>query len=393
MPLPETPFLSRRNLLRGGVGLAGLVGAGPLLAACSGDGSSDGVAADGTVTITMWHGQADQGKATLDKLVADFQAKNPKIKVNASSGGVLADSMLQKITTALSSGQYPDIAYIFGPDIASVARSPKVAHLGAYTKKPELRWDDFYPAARDAVTVDGRAAWLPGPGRQPLRGLQQEGVQGRRGARARRPGGPGTTSSATARQLTDPAKGIFGTGWPADGGEDCVWRIYPMIWDLGGDIVTKDGRQVAFDDDSGLKALETINQLGKDKSVYPDTKPGSETMYQIFNNNKMGMVPTGPWQLPDFIENKTEYGVVPAAHVHRQRRDHRRARHLDGLRQRLRPGRCRRQVPDLPDRGGPGRPVGQPGREPAAAQQHGAVAGVEAARRPRPSVSTSSPRR
>ena len=48
---------------------------------------------------------------------------------------------------------------------------------------------------------------------------------------------------AIARQLTDPAKGIFGTGWPADGGEDCVWRIYPMIWDLGGDIVTKDGQE------------------------------------------------------------------------------------------------------------------------------------------------------
>jgi multiple sugar transport system substrate-binding protein len=34
-------------------------------------------------------------------------------------------------------------------------------------------------------------------------------------------------------------------------------------------------------------------------------------MYQIFNNNKMGMIPTGPWQLPDFIDNKTDYGVVP----------------------------------------------------------------------------------
>ena len=45
--------------------------------------------------------------------------------------------------------------------------------------------------------------------------------------------------------------------------------------------------------------------------MYPDTKPGSETMYQIFNNDKMGMVPTGPWQLPDFVENKTDYGVVP----------------------------------------------------------------------------------
>ncbi len=84
-----------------------------------------------------------------------------------------------------------------------------------------------------------------------------------------------------------------------------------MIWDLGGDIVDKSGKKVAFDGDSGRKALETINRLAKDKSVYPDTKPGSETMYQIFNNNKMGMIATGPWQLPDFIDNKTDYGVVP----------------------------------------------------------------------------------
>ena len=55
-----------------------------------------------------------------------------------------------------------------------------------------------------------------------------------------------------------------------------------------------DGKKVAFDDDSGLKALQTINRSAKDKSVYPDTKPGSETMYQIFNNDKMGMVPMGP---------------------------------------------------------------------------------------------------
>ena len=101
------------------------------------------------------------GKVTLDKLVADFHRSNPKIKVDASSGGVLADSMLQKITTALSSGQFPDIAYIFGPDIASVARSPSVANLTTFTKKPALRWDDFYPAAREAVTVEGEARGFP----------------------------------------------------------------------------------------------------------------------------------------------------------------------------------------------------------------------------------------
>ncbi|HVI20257.1 MAG TPA: extracellular solute-binding protein, partial [Gaiellales bacterium] len=33
--------------------------------------------------------------------------------------------------------------------------------------------------------------------------------------------------------------------------------------------------------------------------------------YQLFNNDKIGMVVTGPWQLPDFIEAKTGFGVAP----------------------------------------------------------------------------------
>lgn len=305
---PSGRMPTRRELLRNGLGLAALAGMSPLLNAC---GSNDGGAgADGSVTITMWHGQEDQGKATIDKIVTAFQAKNPKIKVNASSGGVLADSMLQKITTALASGKYPDIAYIFGPDIANVARSPKVANLQPFVTQPDMNWDDYYPAARDAVTVDGKVRGFPALVDNLCVAYNKKVFQA---AGVAEPTGDWTWDDfvATAKRLTDPAKGIFGTGWPAVGDEDCVWRIYPMIWDLGGSIVDDSGKKIGFDGNPGLKALQIIHQLGADKSVYADTKPGSDTMYQIFNNGKMAMVPTGPWELPVFMDAKTEYGVVP----------------------------------------------------------------------------------
>jgi multiple sugar transport system substrate-binding protein len=306
---PSGSVPTRRDFLRGGLSLAALAGIAPILSACGSD-DDNSVAADGTVTITMWHGQNDQGKEAIDKIVASFQSKNPKIKVDASTGGVLADAMLQKITTALSGGTYPDIAYIFGPDIASVARSPKVANLQSFTTPPEAKWDDFFPAARDAVTVDGKVHGFPA--------LIDNLCVAYNKKVFKDAGVPEPTEAwtwdefvATAKRLTNPGKGIFGTGWPADGGEDCVWRIYPMIWDLGGAIVDDSGRKVGFDNDTGLKALRTIQQLGADKSAYPDTKPGSETMYQIFNSNKMGMIATGPWQLPAILEAKVDYGVVP----------------------------------------------------------------------------------
>ena len=63
MPTHETfpTGLTRRNLLRAGLGLAALAGSGSLAACGGGSGGDEGAAADGTVGITMWHGQADQG--------------------------------------------------------------------------------------------------------------------------------------------------------------------------------------------------------------------------------------------------------------------------------------------------------------------------------------------
>jgi len=116
---------------------------------------------------------------------------------------------------------------------------------------------------------------------------------------------------ATARKLTDKGKGAFGTGWPATGDEDTVWRIWPMVWSAGGDVLSDDGKSVGYDDGSAEKALTTASQLAADKSVYLDKTTGSEQMYRVFNNGRMGMVPTGPWELPDILSAKVDYGVVP----------------------------------------------------------------------------------
>lgn len=114
----------------------------------------------------------------------------------------------------------------------------------------------------------------------------------------------------TARRLTDSGRGTFGTGWPGTGDEDTVWRLWPMIWDLGGEVIAADGGRVGFAE-QGAQALSTLARLAHDRSVYVDPKPGSEQMYQVFLSGRMAMVATGPWQLPDVITAKVDYGVVP----------------------------------------------------------------------------------
>jgi multiple sugar transport system substrate-binding protein len=301
--------LSRRDLLRAAAAVTAVGAVG----ACGND-DDEGVGADGVVTLDLWHGQVDLGKAAVDSLISAFNQSHPKIKVVGGGGGVTADSMLQKVTAGLAAGSYPDIAYIFGSDLASLTKSPKVADLTG-----KLKIDDYWPAAKDAVSVKGKVRAAPAL-LDSLCLVYNKKLFAAAGVAPPKSGWTWDDFVGMAKQLTNPAKGIFGTGWPGVGDEDTVWRIWPMIWDLGGDVVSDrgdagkesgtDGKKVGFDA-VGAKALETLDRLRSDKSIYVDPKPGSEQLYQVFLGGRMGMVATGPWQLPELNDNGIEYGVVP----------------------------------------------------------------------------------
>ncbi|GAA3120622.1 ABC transporter substrate-binding protein [Kribbella aluminosa] len=291
--------LSRRDVLRAAAAAA----AAGTLAAC-GKNDGQGAGADGVVTLDLWHGQVDLGKAAIDSLIAAFNQSHPKIKVVGGGGGVTADSMLQKVTAGLAAGSYPDIAYIFGSDLASLTKSPKVADLTG-----QLKIDDYWPAAKDAVSVKGKVRAAPAL-LDSLCVVYNKLLFKAAGVAPPKDGWTWDDFVATAKQLTNPAKGVFGTGWPGVGDEDTVWRIWPMIWDLGGDVVSGDGKKVGFDA-VGEQALGTLDRLRTDKSLYVDPKPGSEQLYQVFLGGRMGMVATGPWQLPALKDAGIDYGVVP----------------------------------------------------------------------------------
>ncbi|MEU6852609.1 ABC transporter substrate-binding protein [Actinacidiphila alni] len=307
-PPPAGPARpSRRDVLRGGTGLLSGAAAATLLAGC-GSGGGDGVGADGRVTVELWHGQTDTGRAAIQKLVDEFNRTHPKIRVDPG-GGVLSDAMLQKVTAALASGSYPDIAYIFGSDLASIARSPKVADLTATVAHGPTPWRQFWTPAREAVTVNKRVRAAPAL-IDSLAVVCNKKLFARAGVPLPEAGWTWDEFTATAKKLTSHADGTFGTGWPGVGDEDTVWRLWPMIWDLGGEVIAADGHGIGFED-TGVRALETVAKLAADKSVYIDPKPGSEQMYQVFLSGRMGMVVTGPWQLPDIVQAKVDYHVVP----------------------------------------------------------------------------------
>ncbi|MFE0019898.1 substrate-binding domain-containing protein [Amycolatopsis sp. NPDC059021] len=297
---PSAP-ISRRGFLKGAGGLA----VGATLAGCA---SNAQAGSGGPVTIELWHGQNDVGRKVIEGLVADFQRAHPGIRVDMG-GGVLADAMLQKVTAALASGSYPDIAYVFGADLASVARSPQVVDVTGLVNSGPTPWPDYWPSAREAVTLNGRVRAVPAM-LDVLAVVCNKTLFAQRGIPLPDENWTWPEFVATARKLTDPQSGTFGTAWPGAGDEDTVWRLWPLVWDLGGEVIGKDGRSIGFAE-SGVRALEVLRDLAADKSVYIDPKPGSEQMYKAFAAGRIGMVATGPWQLPDITDAGIDYHVVP----------------------------------------------------------------------------------
>jgi multiple sugar transport system substrate-binding protein len=286
-----------------------LAAAALIASGCGGSGDDAETKPGEPVQITMWHGQNDIAGKVLGQLADEFNATHKNIKIKATTGGVVADQMRQKTTTALASGDYPDIAYIFGSDLANLARSDKVLDLTDAVNAPDFGWDDYFAPAREATMVNGRVRALPAL-IDDLAVVYNKKLFAEAGVDE--PPASGWTWDdfiATSKALTDSGKGTFGTAWPSVGDEDTVWRWWPLVWQNGGEIITDDGK-VGFGGDPGEQAMEVVNRLAQDGSVYVDTKPDSDQTYQLFNNNKIGMVVTGPWQLPDFIDAKTDFGVA-----------------------------------------------------------------------------------
>ncbi len=286
-----------------------------VLAACGGGGGGSGSStaakkSSGPVTITFWHGQNQSAGKVIKSLADEFNRTHTDVKVDAQIGAV-ADSLQAKMTAALAGGKYPDVVYIFGPNVANLARSPKALDLTKAVTTKAWNWQDFYPAAREAVTIDGKVRAIPAL-IDSLAVVYNKRLFRQAGIPAPKAGWTWDDYRAIAKQLTNKSKGVFGTGWPGVGDEDTVWRLWPMIWDLGGDVLAPGGKQVGYGGQSGLRALTLVNQMAaQDKSVYIDKTSGTEQMYRVFNSNRMGMVPTGPWELPDIISSKVDYGVAP----------------------------------------------------------------------------------
>ena len=255
------------------------------------------------VQIVMWHGYTDvEGKA-LKAEIDRFNRSHSNVQVKLQFYGN-ADYALQKVLTAISGGKYPDIAYLYGSWAANIAKSPKTVDLTQRVRDPSFHFDDIWPAARLAATVNGKVVGVPAL----IDNLAL--VYNKKLFRQAHIPFPTaawnwTTIEKAAKKLTNRGKKQFGWAYVNDGSEDTVWRFWALLWQAGGNILTSDGKKAAFNSPAGVSALTHLQRMAKDKSIYLDS--GNGNYVNLFNSGHIAMLYTGPWDLSSFTN--VDYGV------------------------------------------------------------------------------------
>jgi multiple sugar transport system substrate-binding protein len=277
--------------------------------ACTGGGSSTGSSGpDGSSApahVVLWHGYTGVARRTIQQLVSEWNKENPDIQATEQFYGNSSFG-LQKVETAIAGGSYPNIAYLYGSWSANIAQSPKVLPLNDLIQgDPNFDWNDFWPAERQAATVNGKIIGVPALVDN-LAVMYNKSLFDKAGLAYPTANWTWDDFERDAKAITDPATKVFGWGLPADGTEDTVWHYEAMLWEAGGDITNADNTQATFNSAAGVQALQVIDQMSNvDHSLFNDTT--NSKLWDLFNSGKLGLYMTGPWDLPGLT---VKYGVV-----------------------------------------------------------------------------------
>src|SRR6202167_6633985 len=290
--------------LRATIACALAVTAAAAVAACG-----SGAATSGSgKSIQIWEGYTGAEAKAFAHLVAEYDKAHSGVTV--SSLFVNNDYTLQKVQTAVAGGNPPDIAYLYGSWAPNVAKISSVVTLTNVVKQPGVNWNDFWVGERDVATVNGRVIGIPALVDN-LAVVYNKTLFSQARLPLPAPSWTWTQFEADAKKLTDASIKQYGTAYVTPGTEDTVWHWEALLWEAGGQLLTPNNKQAAFNSAAGLQSLETLQTMAvTDKSMYLD--PSDSAYANLFNSGKIGMLVTGPWDLSAFPNVHDGVQVMPA---------------------------------------------------------------------------------
>ena len=301
---------------------AGLLLVAALVAsACvtSGEGTSEGTEA-GTevkpkvakdpkepVTITFSVASPVGGSPQFKKFAEDFHKLHPNITIEFQL--VPTERATDKLITQVAGGNAPDAAYMDASAVEEFSSRNALVNLDSYIAGSEIvDPEDYVEGFRSTAEFEGSLFGLPFDGE--TTGLfyrtdlfEKAGIDG--------PPADWQELNEAAAQLTDQGEKTY--GWIMFAPE-AYYYWYPFLWQAGGDLLSEDEKDIAFDDPAGQEAADFY--VGLSEYSPPDYFASNSWDGRVaFATGKVGMYMAGSWfggqMKSEFPEINGKWDVAP----------------------------------------------------------------------------------
>ena len=235
--------------------------------------------------LTMYYPIAVGGALTqvVDSIVADFEAENPDISVNAVYSGNYDDTRVRALS-ALNSGDPAQLAVMFSIDAYDLIEQDLILPFEALTDDAD--WlNSFYPALMANGKIEGQTWGIPFQRSTIVAYYNKEQFA----AAGLDPEAPPTTWDeiiSMGKALTnDDTYGLMipSTGYP-------YWMFQALAIQNGMEIMSNDGLTTYFNDETVVDTLEFWKSLSAEHGIMPTGTVEWGTLRQAFLEGQTAMM-------------------------------------------------------------------------------------------------------
>jgi multiple sugar transport system substrate-binding protein len=286
-----------------GFALAGCGGGPQSNPAVQGNSAGSGKEYNGPkVTLQFWNGFTGGDGPFIRRMVEQFSSENKNIQVSMNI--IAWDSYYQKVPTAVSSGNGPDVGIMHCDQLGTNAARSVIIPLDDVAKTLDLKESDFYPTAWQAGIYNGKRYGIP-LDMHPLALYYNKDLLAKAGMDE-----PPQTKGEYMQVCKElKAKGIQGS-WVSPFFFTGSLQFMSLLWQYGGDLYNSDTTRATFNSDAGVDALSWLVSLVKDG--YSPKNVAQDAEYTAFQNGKNALHWNGIWNIALFSTlEDLNWGVAP----------------------------------------------------------------------------------
>ncbi|WP_375228543.1 ABC transporter substrate-binding protein [Roseobacter sp. S98] len=236
--------------------------------------------------LTMYYPIAVGGALTevVDGIVADFEAANPDIKVNAIYSGNYDDTRVRALS-ALASGEPAQLAVMFSIDAYDLIEQDLIVPFDDIDGVDSAWLDSFYPALMANGKIEGKTWGIPFQ-RSTIVAYYNKDMFREAGLDPESPPSNWEEMISMGKALTDEdTYGIMipSTGYP-------YWMFQALAIQNGKEVMSNDGLTTYFDDPAVVETLEFWKSLSAEHGVMPEGTVEWGTLRQAFLEGQTAMM-------------------------------------------------------------------------------------------------------